>query len=494
MDIRDKFNGIIFRRNLIKLTLLLATYANTLYAVTFEQETSGFNRSSTTDAKEIEYLNYDSKINKDWSYYGKEEVKRYEIQQEYKVKSQDIFSLRQAKTAIINGDLELAYFFLSKVNSRRSDLTLVKQRYLSFIKFIEGDYKESYELISSNQYNIHQFYQQVCLLRIINLVALDDMPRFKDEMAACQNATIDYAPNNHFWLKQISNIKERNKDLLKGNLILKLRETLADNDYIKIWMKLALYINREDVIISKLASFPADAYKDKEIRELVGFAYYRLGEVEKASEFIEDIETPNADNIRGNINLSQNKLELAFGHFKLALKKKQNSQNALERGIPLAYLLGQWDDGLIMLKRSVKSEDERKKIALQTVLNIRKDDIDTSRKLLSVLEYKFNNQLPYELILMDTYVSLREGNQERLKNSAANGCDKDEGMHCWLYMKLLDWDNIGKTMKREEPTLTSEFSIDDLKTQKEIIPLDDIIMIDQKDIEELDGNEINLKY
>ena len=147
-----------------------------------------------------------------------------------------------------------------------------------------------------------------------------------------------------------------------------------------------------------------------------------------------------------------------------------------------------------MLKRSVKSEDERKKIALQTVLNIRKDDIDTSRKLLSVLEYKFNNQLPYELILMDTYVSLREGNQERLKNSAANGCDKDEGMHCWLYMKLLDWDNIGKTMKREEPTLTSEFSIDDLKTQKEIIPLDDIIMIDQKDIEELDGNEINLKY
>ncbi len=487
--------GRIYRINKkIITTIVMIFILFPVSAVTFEQETNGFSRSSTTDKRDLEYLNHDSTISKDWSYYGKEEVERYQIQQEYKVKSQDIFSLQQAKTAIINGDLELAYFFLSKVNSRRSDLKLVKNRYLSFIKFIEGDYKESYNLISSNQYNINQFYQQICLMRIINLVALDDLKLFKDEMAACQNATLDYSPNNHFWLKQISNIKEKNRDLLKGNLILKLRETLADNNYIKIWMKLALFINREDVIISKLASFPAESYKDKEIRELVGFAYYRLGNVEKATEFIEDIETPNADNIRGNINLSQNKLELAFGHFKLALKKKQNSQNALERGIPLSYLLGQWDEGLMMLERSVTGEDEKKKIALQTVLNIRKEDIETSRKLISVLEYKFNNQIPYEVILMDTYVSLKEGNQERLSASAANGCDKDEGLHCWLYMKLLDWENIGKTMTREEPTLTGEFNLDDLKGQGEIIPLDDNIMIDQKDIEELDSSEVNLKF
>ncbi len=482
----------LIRLGVISLIVISGTFRNT-EAISYEQETSGFSRSSTTMGRELETIN-SGEIKKDWSYYGKEEVERYQIQQEYKAKSQDIFALKEAKMAIINGDLELARFFLSKINTRRSELTLLKNRYLSIVYFIEGDYQTSYDLISSNQYNILQYYRQICLLRLINLIALDDIEKFKGEMGSCQNATIGNASNNHFWLKQVSNIKERNKELLQGTLINQLRQSISNNEYIKIWMKLALFINKEDVIVNKISGLPPSAYQSKEIRELIGFAYYRMGDLEKAEEFIEDIETPNTDNIRGNINLAKNKLELAFGHFKLALNKKQNSKNALERGIPLAYLLGQWDEGLRMLERSVEIEDVRKKEALETALNIRKGNIKKSRELINVLEYKFKNKLPYELILMDTFVSLKEGNQERLRETAAEGCRKEEGVHCWLNSKLFEWDNMGKTLTREDATLGKSFDIDELKKRGEITPLNDNIMIDQKDIEELDGSTININF
>lgn len=472
---------------------VLTLHFSPIYAASLEQENSSIIRSNTTLAKEVEEIS-SGKITKDWSYYGKEEVERYQIQQEYKVKSQDIFSLREAKIAIINGDLELARFFLSKINTSRSDLTLVKNRYLSIVYFIEGDYQSSYDLISSNQYNLSRYYKQICLLRIINLIALDKVDKFKAEMGGCQNATIENANYNHFWLKQVSRVEERDKQLLKGDLINQLRESVSDNNYIALWMKLALFINKEEVIVRRVASLPPSAYNSKEIRELIGFAYYRVGDLEKAGKFIEDIETPNTDNIRGNINLSQNKLELAFGHFKLALKKKQNSLNALERGIPLSYLLGQWDEGLNMLKRTVDVKDERKKEALETALNIRKGNIKEARALLNILEYKFKNTLPYELILMDTFVSLQEGNQERLKNSTAEGCRKQDGVHCWLNLKILEWSNIGKTLKRDEPTMSEEFDLDSLKAKAEITPLQDSIMIDQRDIEELDSASVNVKY
>ena len=55
-----------------------------------------------------------------------------------------------------------------------------------------------------------------------------------------------------------------------------------------------------------------------------------------------------------------------------------------------------------------------------------------------------------------------------------------------------EWENIGKTLTRDEKTLSKPFNIENLKTKQEITPLQDSVMIDQKDIEELDGNDLNL--
>jgi tetratricopeptide (TPR) repeat protein len=435
------------------------------------------------------------KFNKDWSYYSEEEVTSFSQLQEFKDKSKDVFALRQAKRALINGDLNLAKFFLAKVDTKNSKLGIVKDRYLATLYFIEGKYQESYEILSSKRFSPTAAYREVCLLRIVNLMAIDNLKLFQNEVANCRSVTFTESINKQFWLSQVKNIKERNVELLKGNLIVQLRNALADKDYTKAWMKLALFLNREDVIIRYIANLPSSAYNSKGVRELIGFAYYRLGKTEKALEFIEDIESPNADNIRGTANLLKKKYELAFGHFKLALQKKGNSANALERGIPLAYTLGLWDEGINMLRRVVDTGlDERKKIALEAAFNIRKEDFKRSRALLNILEELFKRKVPVEVNLMDSYVALREGDNDRLKIMSGDACKRGNGLSCYLNLQTIHWENIGQTMRRDEPTVElANFDIQDLKAPKSISPLKESVIIDQKDIEELDSNEFQLK-
>jgi hypothetical protein len=51
-------------------------------------------------------------------------------------------------------------------------------------------------------------------------------------------------------------------------------------------------------------------------------------------------------NIKGISIYLQEKEELAFAQFKLALSMKQNSLNAFERILPLAWRLGRWQEGV----------------------------------------------------------------------------------------------------------------------------------------------------
>jgi hypothetical protein len=57
---------------------------------------------------------------------------------------------------------------------------------------------------------------------------------------------------------------------------------------------------------------------------VISFIYSRLHDNKKALSFIDDIDSPNAENIKGNIRLRNKEYELAFGHFKLALNKKED--------------------------------------------------------------------------------------------------------------------------------------------------------------------------
>ena len=57
--------------------------------------------------------------------------------------------------------------------------------------------------------------------------------------------------------------------------------------------------------------------------------------------------------------------ELAYAQFKLALKRKNNSQNALERIAPTAWILNQWEEGAIYASRlEARPGEESNKLTL----------------------------------------------------------------------------------------------------------------------------------
>ena len=66
--------------------------------------------------------------------------------------------------------------------------------------------------------------------------------------------------------------------------------------------------------------------------------------------FVDDLSTSNSENLKGLIRLDNNQLELALGHFQLALKKKRHNFTASASSLGLAWVLEQWDFGLDLIK------------------------------------------------------------------------------------------------------------------------------------------------
>ena len=68
-----------------------------------------------------------------------------------------------------------------------------------------------------------------------------------------------------------------------------------------IWMKLALYLGEENIVLDNIDRLPQEQYESSIIRELLALLYYRVGNDEMAGRFAESIESANGDNIKGRL-------------------------------------------------------------------------------------------------------------------------------------------------------------------------------------------------
>jgi hypothetical protein len=153
-----------------------------------------------------------------------------------------------------------------------------------------------------------------------------------------------------------------------------------------------------------------------------------------------------------------------------------------------------------MLENNTNKElDPRNKRAIKIAFMIREKKYVEAERELTLLKIDFQNTPPLEVNIMDSYLSLVLGEKEKAfdKRKAESvtelACRTFDGISCWTSLQYIQWENLGKTIKRDEEIFTDkEMTIESLKEKKNIVPLMENISVDQRDIEELDGASIQL--
>jgi hypothetical protein len=471
------------------LSLLVSFY--TIRPLAFADETG---LSSTANLKEIWFKDDE---------FANAAAFEAELQNETFERGSDLDSLIRAKYRMIGGDLKLAKFYLNRIDDKKSRVYPIKKRYLAIISFIEGHFEQSLDHLKDKRFFDNTLYPQICLLKLINYMAVNDTESLKREKESCMYYSERTSKNDAYWLDTMIKLKLKDQQGVKRNLITDVDNTLADDEMSKLWLKTGLYLNKEKDLLNLLTILPESSYQSKRLREIIAFMYLRSnapGDIQKALSFVDDIDSANAENIKGNINLQNKEYELAFGHFRLALQKKQDSNNSLERAIPLAWILNQWKDGLSMLENNTnKGLDTRNKRAVRVAFLIREKKFAEAERELTLLKIDFQNEPPFEVNIMDSYVSLIMGEKDKtydkrkVEETTEKACRSFDGISCWISLQYIQCENLGKTIKRDEEIfIDKEMTIDSLKEKKVVIPLKETITVDQRDIEELDGSSIQL--
>ncbi len=406
---------------------------------------------------------------------------------------QEIRDLRMAKISIVNGNLKEARYYLMKINENQSQLGVVKLRYLAIVNFIEGNYEDSINHLSKVNALRPMEYKQTCELLLLSLMAQEDSKGVKANYAKCSNELFDSSTNDLFWLTNMFYLYQKDFKQLNSELIYASNRILKIEDTIRLWLKFNLFLGRNKNSLDIVSTLPESAYESFQTRELIALMYLRQKDYTNALSFIEDINSVNAENIKGSIRVIEKAYELAFGHFKLALQKKPDSINALEKSIPLSWLLGQWEDGRSMLTNVTDAnlQDSRSKNALDTAFLLRLKKFKESKRNLLFLRNDFQNKPPSEILMMETYQALSESNSNDLEDRSEESCKSFDGMSCYIALQTMHWNNLGNQIKEDYPILQSpEYDVNQYKINSPVTPIKEQILIDQRDIEELDSLDV----
>jgi len=207
-----------------------------------------------------------------------------------------------------------------------------------------------------------------------------------------------------------------------------------------------------------------------------------------SSKFIEDIDSPNAENIRGNISLEKKQYEVAYGHFQLALKYKPNSLNAIERSITLAWILGQFEEGLQLTNKiSTHGGKQTQKKVIKAAFLTRLGQFDeVIKELLPIIETYVGSQ-PLEVNQLASYSYLRMRDKDQATKFSQLSCKHLDGLACWMLYQFSLWPDFSQTIYLDEPVYQDmALTYESLMENNKPNPIVEDKFIDQKDIDELD--------
>lgn len=402
--------------------------------------------------------------------------------------------IAQVKKYIINGQYERAKTLLINADYTKNFTRAIQYRYLALINFIDGNYKKSLEFLNKKDLQTVQAQDKICLLKTLNLLIIENLQEAKFEWAKCKNLTSGKSITNHTWMTALVGVKiNENKNAInrpfEGLSIENEREP-----FLSLFLKLSIYLNKQDEVISRLKYLGVNAYEDIKIRELIGMMYFRSGELIKAYNMLEDLTTPNANNFKGNIYLAQDKYELAYAQFKLALKNKDNSQNSLERIIPIAWILNQWKDGanfVRKLKTNKQSSFFQK--ALEAAFVTQEKDYQFASLILEEIVRGSRNSQSLEVNQLYAYNSIMLDDKTKSDLYSNRSCNQKDGFNCWFRNYFMLWKDITKVIKQNKDIIENDIDLIDQYTSSfKENPIKETEYVSQRDIEQLENANIDL--
>ncbi len=396
------------------------------------------------------------------------------------------------KFYMINGNLLKARSLLQTTTFDNNLSKTIKLRYLAIISFILEEYETTIKILEDG--NLQQFFNQnkTCQLKILSEIITKKNEEALQTWRTCKEASESYSQNDLFWLRTIIQLNQTESQGLTDQIF---KQTTVENlnpNFLRLYLKLALYLNKQQLIIPRFKYFGNAPFEDVILRELIGLNYYRNGNLVQAYDVLNNLNTANAELFKGNLLLVQKLFEKAYAQFKLTLLRKSNSENALERLIPLSWKLGQYKDGIDYIQKVNADDDEKIKqltllalfltndkkniSALETIQNILK--LTNKGEALEVSQLKYVNKF----LLKQT---------DQILIPLHNACTQKDGLACWLLIADGSWESFLDYIQ-EERNFEDKLDIIDEYTTTVLPSFKEVELIEQKHIEELDEKMIKL--
>lgn len=403
--------------------------------------------------------------------------------------------LKKVKYYLLNGETRLAKAILFKLSYVQTKLRPVILRYLSILSFTENDFDKTYEYLSEPSMLSYQHFHKICALRTLSEIVLNKRFELESNWERCKVENSGKFSESHLiWMDTLVKLKLYSDKQTTTIPFKRAHIASLNNGETKIILKLALYLNQEKIVVNQLPEMTFEQFQDPEIQEIAGQIFYKSGELVNSYRLVKDLSSPNSENTKGNFLLKLNKNETAYEQFKHALEKKINSQNAIERIIPLTWLLGDWENGIKYTKlvsHSPKTFINR--LTLLSAFLVKGEKYSEAENILDRISYNSKKGEELEVSQLLSFTTLMLNKVDESKKYARRSCSLEDLVNCWLSLQFSQWEAF-PTMINREDAISKKDEWKSLTKEEIQLPLDEEIFVNQKDIEELDDAQLKSSF
>ena len=359
--------------------------------------------------------------------------------------------------------------------------------------FIQNKFKESLDQILNILKVDPDQFKNVCQLKIINSMYLNELDNLEDELYKCKVLTENLNSNNFIFLESILETKFGKYLSQTDRYFYEYGQDFSTIDEIRRYLKLALVLDDHQKIINLIPNLPPMAYENAEIRELLSFVFFRMKEFDKSKKFLKKTDSINSNNLLGSLLVQDNKIDLAFARYLVSYKISNFTPSTLNRLIPLSIQLKNFSKGLEFIskkkffKKNIANEISSQELEdLSLYFNIKNKKYNAAIKQMVKLETI--NVLPV-IEELSTITKIKIPHEENaINNSFIKSCKKKNLLSCYFLSVLYYFPGLEYYLKEfnANKTNTNE-TFRDLYHKINFRPIKENALINQKYIEELDS-------